>query len=79
MSDTVVLVRHVGGEGESVYDTTTFVTEDKTGLLLIYADQTKRELLAVYNAGGWFSAEFIDKEVIDDDATQICAEAGRTL
>ncbi|MDI9903801.1 hypothetical protein QM716_28450 [Rhodococcus sp. IEGM 1409] len=77
MSDTVVLVRHIGGE--TVYDTTTFVTEDKTGLLLIFGDPTKRDLLAVYNASGWFSAEFIDKEVSDDDATQVCAEAGRTL
>lgn len=77
MSDTVVRVRHV--DGETLYDTTTFVTEDKTGLLVIYTDPTKRELLAVYNAGGWFSAEFVDKEVNDDDPTQPRTEAGSTL
>lgn len=61
MSDTVILVRHVGEECESRYDTTTFATEGKTGVLLVYGDPAKRELLAVYNASGWFSAQFVDR------------------
>ncbi|MDV8066391.1 hypothetical protein R4P64_07730 [Rhodococcus sp. IEGM 1366] len=73
MSDTIVLVRHV--DGESRYDTTTFVTEDKTGHLLVYADPTKHELLAIYNANGWFSAEFVDKVVNDDGTAEVRAEA----
>lgn len=76
MSDTVVLVRHIAGE--SVYDTTTFVTEDKTGVLLVFADSSKSELLAVYNASGWFSVDFIEKEV-DDAASADAMEAERTV
>ncbi|MCD2109342.1 hypothetical protein O4214_30225 [Rhodococcus erythropolis] len=76
MSDTVVLVRHIGGE--TVYDTTTFVTENGTGVLLIYSDPSKRTLIAAYNPQAWIAAEFVEK-VIDDGTTEDAVEAERPL
>lgn len=79
MNDTHLLVRHIGGE--TSYDTTIFVTEDNTAVLLVYADSAKQVLLAAYNAGGWISADIIepDKEVKSDVPETICAEAERVL
>ncbi|MBT9295332.1 hypothetical protein KKP62_10190 [Rhodococcus sp. GOMB7] len=66
MSDREVLVRHIGGE--TVYDTTTFATEDKTGVLLIYSDASQKQVIAAYNPQGWIAAEVVDK-VVNDDGT----------
>lgn len=77
MSDKVLLVRHIAGE--TSYDTTTFTTEDKTGILLIFSDASKKDLLAAFNANGWLAADFVDKVVNDDGTTEIRTEAGRVL
>ncbi|KXF56145.1 hypothetical protein AXA44_02615 [Rhodococcus sp. SC4] len=73
---TGLLVRHAGGE--IVYDTTSFRTEDKTGVLLIFADPSQKQLLAAYNGTAWYSAEFVE-EVPADGESEDCVEAERTL
>lgn len=75
-SATGLLVRHAGGE--IVYDTTSFRTEDKTGVLLIFSDPSQKQLLAAYNGTAWYSAEFVE-EVLPDGESKDSVEADRAL
>lgn len=59
-----LLVRHAAGE--TVYDTTIFRTEDKTGVLLVFEDPAQKRLLAAFNAEFWIAAEFVDVKEGDD-------------
>ncbi|MFF2026564.1 hypothetical protein [Rhodococcus koreensis] len=76
MSDRKLLVRHAGGN--TVYDTTSFRTEDKTGVLLVYADSSQKQLVAAYNAHGWIAAEFCE-EVESDGEGEDPVEAECTV
>ncbi|ORI13433.1 hypothetical protein [Rhodococcus sp. 1168] len=65
-----LLVRHAAGQ--TVYDTTIFRTEDKTGVLLVFDDPAQKRLLAAFNAEFWIVAEFVEEA--DDGEGEVCPE-----
>lgn len=59
-----ILVRHAAGGTR--YDTTSFTVDDKSGVLLVWADASNRRALAAFNREFWLAVDFVDREEVDD-------------
>ncbi|OZF05246.1 hypothetical protein CH302_01075 [Rhodococcus sp. 15-2388-1-1a] len=75
-------VRHAGGEDR--FGTQSFSVDDKSGVLLVYADSSRKQALAAYNSEFWIAADFVDpeetgEEVDDDGRSEIRSEIDRVL